>query len=71
MNLRIQTWGVSSGSTVRIADTDLHADEDGMDVYQILRKGLDDLTDLCDVVEDKFTAARDEFNKQYPSREKS
>lgn len=25
-----------------------------------LRKGLDDLIDLCDVVADKFTAAREE-----------
>jgi len=31
-------------------------------VYEVLRKGLNDLTDLCDVVEDKFVAARDEFN---------
>jgi len=31
-------------------------------VYEVLRKGLNDLTDLCDVVEDKFVAARNEFN---------
>jgi DNA-directed RNA polymerase I and III subunit RPAC2 len=40
-------------------------------VWDVLRKGLNDLSDVCDVVEEKFTAARDEFNKQYPTREKS
>lgn len=29
----------------------------------ILLKGLDDLNDLCEVVREKFTAARDEFGK--------
>jgi len=28
----------------------------------VLEKGLDDLMDLCDVVMDKFTVARDDFN---------
>ncbi|KAK7520967.1 putative DNA-directed RNA polymerases I and III 16 kDa polypeptide [Phyllosticta citriasiana] len=34
---------------------------DDVSVYDVLEKGLDDLADLCDVVIDKFTAARDEF----------
>jgi DNA-directed RNA polymerase I and III subunit RPAC2 len=29
---------------------------------EALEKGLDDLMDLCDVVTDKFTIARDNFN---------
>ncbi|KAK3676434.1 RNA polymerase subunit AC19 [Recurvomyces mirabilis] len=41
---------------------------DGANVNDVLRKGLDDLADLCDVVEDKFTAARDEFNATHPDR---
>lgn len=33
----------------------------GTTVYDALEKGFDDLMDLCDVVTDKFTVARDEF----------
>jgi DNA-directed RNA polymerase I and III subunit RPAC2 len=33
---------------------------------EVLRKGLEDLTDLCDVVVDKFTASRDKFNAAHP-----
>jgi DNA-directed RNA polymerases I and III subunit RPAC2 len=29
-----------------------------------LEKGLDDLMDLCDVVSEKFTAARDTFDAE-------
>ncbi|KAM0719231.1 hypothetical protein Q7P37_005136 [Cladosporium fusiforme] len=39
---------------------------DGVSASEVLRKGLDDLTDLCDVVADKFTASRDEFNAAHP-----
>lgn len=39
-----------------------------MSVFEVLRKGLDDLSDLCDVVEEKFTTARDEFNATHPDR---
>lgn len=35
---------------------------EGTTVYYALEKGLDDLMDLCDVVIDKFTVARDEYN---------
>lgn len=31
---------------------------------EALEKGLDDLMDLCDVVSDKFTTARDAFNEK-------
>jgi len=54
MNLRIQTWGGLKHN---------------VSVFEVLRKGLDDLADLCDVVEEKFTAARDEFNTANPDRE--
>ncbi|KAF1957620.1 RBP11-like subunits of RNA polymerase [Byssothecium circinans] len=33
---------------------------DGVNVYKVLEKGLNDLMDICDVVEEKFIAARDE-----------
>ena len=39
----------------------LTATEEGTSVYDALEKGLDDLMDLCDVVADKFTLARDAF----------
>ena len=45
---------------------------DNVNVFDVLRKGLNDLADLCDVVEEKFTDARDQFNEEYPDdREKS
>ncbi|KAF2005495.1 RBP11-like subunits of RNA polymerase [Amniculicola lignicola CBS 123094] len=34
---------------------------DGVNVYDVLEKGLDDLVDMCDVVVEKFITARDEF----------
>lgn len=41
---------------------------DNVSVFDVLRKGLSDLADLCDVVEDKFTVSRDEFNGANPDR---
>ena len=35
---------------------------DEVSAYEVLEKGLNDLSDLCDVVVDKFTSARDEYN---------
>ena len=32
-----------------------------MTAFEALEKGLDDLMELCDVVTDAFTDARDEF----------
>ncbi|KAH9872951.1 RNA polymerase subunit AC19 [Plenodomus biglobosus] len=34
---------------------------DNVSVYTVLEKGLEDLMAMCDVVEEKFTIARDEF----------
>ena len=39
----------------------LIVDLDGTTAVEALEKGLDDLMDLCDVVSDKFTVARDAF----------
>ncbi|KAK6410770.1 RNA polymerase subunit AC19 [Oleoguttula sp. CCFEE 5521] len=38
---------------------------DGVSVHEVLRKGLDDLSDLCDAVEDKFTVSRDAFDTSH------
>ncbi|OJJ52636.1 hypothetical protein ASPSYDRAFT_164273 [Aspergillus sydowii CBS 593.65] len=38
---------------------------------EALEKGLDSLMDLCDVVTDKFTAARDTFNAEQADRMES
>ena len=37
---------------------------DKINVRDVLEKGLDDLSDLCDVVIEKFTAARDEYHAE-------
>ena len=34
---------------------------EGTTALEALEKGLDDLMDLCDVVVDRFTAAREEY----------
>ncbi|KAF1828464.1 RBP11-like subunits of RNA polymerase [Decorospora gaudefroyi] len=34
---------------------------DGVNVHTVLEKGLEDLMAMCDVIEQKFTVARDEF----------
>ena len=60
MNIRIQTYGMFC-----LIIPHLHQltklDADNVSVYDVLEKGLNDLMDLCDVVMDKFTIARDEF----------
>lgn len=35
--------------------------KDGVSVYSVLDKGLEDLMAMCDVVEEKFKISRDEF----------
>ena len=65
MNIRIQTYGKYSDETYlpkTMASwlTDNIFAEDTT-VWDALQKGLDDLMDLCNVVEEKFIAARDEF----------
>jgi len=59
MNLRIQTYGKSymRGYINLATNTSL----DGVSVYTVLEKGLEDLMAMCDVVEQKFTIARDDF----------
>ncbi|KAF2484632.1 DNA-directed RNA polymerase [Neohortaea acidophila] len=42
--------------------------DDDTTVFEVLRKGLEDLSELCDVVEDKFSVARDAFNADNPDR---
>ncbi|MCJ1307522.1 RNA polymerase subunit AC19 [Agyrium rufum] len=37
---------------------------DGTTALEALEKGFDDLADLCDIVTDKFTAARDDFSNR-------
>ena len=69
MNLRIQTWGTVR-SCLSSTQAPILIEVDDVSVFEVLRKGLDDLADLCDVVEDKFTAARDEFNATNLDREK-
>ncbi|CBF70983.1 DNA-directed RNA polymerase I and III 14 KDA polypeptide [Aspergillus tetrazonus] len=44
---------------------------DSTTAVEALEKGLDTLMDLCDVVTDKFTAARDEFNAEQANRMES
>ncbi|KAL4759931.1 DNA-directed RNA polymerase core subunit RPC19 [Aspergillus foveolatus] len=44
---------------------------DSTTAVEALEKGLDTLMDLCDVVTDKFTAARDEFNVEQANRMES
>ncbi|KAL4988995.1 DNA-directed RNA polymerase I and III 14 KDA polypeptide [Aspergillus falconensis] len=41
---------------------------DSTTAVEALEKGLDTLMDLCDVVTDKFTAARDVFNTEQANR---
>ena len=58
MNLRIQTYGETLLATPNRTLFSVYL---GADVYDVLQKGLDDLMAVCDVVMDKFTIARNEF----------
>lgn len=42
-----------------------------MSVFEVLRKGLQDLAELCDVVSDKFTTARDTYDAANPEEKAS
>jgi hypothetical protein len=59
MNLRIQTYG--EFYLCWIESVSLTIALDGASVYTVLEKGLEDLMAMCDVVEQKFTIARDDF----------
>lgn len=41
---------------------------DSTTALEALEKGMDDLMDLCDVVTEKFTVARDQFNEESSNR---
>jgi len=41
----------------------LISEDTGTTAYDALRKGLDDLMEACDIVSQKFTEARDEFDQ--------
>ncbi|CAI7567357.1 unnamed protein product [Penicillium pancosmium] len=59
MHLRIQTTEL----TRRFIDTTT--------ALEALEKGFSDLMDLCDVVTEKFTDARDQFNEENSNRMQS
>jgi hypothetical protein len=59
MNLRIQTYG--RRYTSNHPNHAANKQPDGVSVYSVLEKGLEDLMNMCDVVEQKFTIARDDF----------
>ncbi|KAJ5109821.1 hypothetical protein N7532_002466 [Penicillium argentinense] len=44
---------------------------DSTTAVEALEKGFSDLMDLCDVVSEKFTAARDQFNEESSNRMQS
>lgn len=50
----------SSGSILELG---LTFRADNVSVYTVLDKGLRDLEDMCDVVIEKFEAAREDFHK--------
>jgi hypothetical protein len=59
---------------VSTADTRVRKDEsnnflEGTTAEEALEKGFQDLMDLCDVVADKFTAAREEHAANPPMEE--
>lgn len=45
-----------------ICEMQLTCGPENTTVYDVLEKGLNDLMGLCDVITEKFTIARDEFN---------
>jgi hypothetical protein len=61
MNLRIQTYGKSTSHSCPRSWPQVTPLVDGVNVYTVLEKGLEDLMSICDVVEQKFTISRDDF----------
>ncbi|KAK4621420.1 DNA-directed RNA polymerases I and III subunit RPAC2 [Fulvia fulva] len=41
---------------------------DGVHTDIVLRRALENLAHLCDAVEEKFVASRDQFNEEHPDR---
>lgn len=74
MNIRIQTYGSLPLVLLRPVNARGGREESwahlwtvGTSVYDVLEKGFNDLMDLCDVVTEKFTSARDELAAQKQS----
>ncbi len=67
MNIRIQTYGLWLPTDPRALWNATKMSTEGTTVYDVLEKGFDDLMALCDVVTEKFTVARDEFNAMQKS----
>lgn len=62
MNLRIQTYGIVLTPSLILTAANMPC-PDNVSVYDVLKRGLEDLMDLCDVVLDKFTAAKADFEQ--------
>lgn len=67
MHVRIQTNGMW-GSGMLAFGLHLLIGLDSTTALEALEKGFNDLMDLCDVVTEKFTAARDQFNEESGNR---
>lgn len=69
MHLRIQTIGQFARHTIlQLATTMLTGLSEPTTALEALGKGFSDLIDLCDVVTEKFTTARDQFNEENRDR---
>lgn len=72
MHLRIQTTGtysISLNSSPILEEskpnqTNTNVCTETTTALEALEKGFSDLMDLCDVVSEKFTTARNEFNEE-------
>ena len=62
MNIRIQMYGRCNCLQDQRASMKLITFAEGV-AFDALEKGLNDLEDLCDVVVEKFTEARESFPK--------
>ena len=75
MNIRIQTYGkpfqlpwIHHGQTWDYSYDEswlINPRKDNTTVFEALEKGLDDLMEACDVVTEKFTEARDNFEADH------
>lgn len=71
MNVRIQTTGMTCYFLIYRRNVELCTDcvvSDATTALEALEKGFNDLMDLCDVVTEKFTASRDQFNAESGNR---
>lgn len=69
MNIRIQIYRTlpPPPSTQLPANPPQAESEETVRPVDVLMKGLDDLSDLCDVVRDKFVESCDAFGKHAPA----